>query len=139
MTDTTIENQEQLSAWVREQFQRANKYLAEQGILFDSVVTEDSRYLAPHFAVWKIKSTDDQYFWVTSGQVICDAIAFENASTARAAIKHFSFCWQAKAENIRLQSKQDQEQLATAAQLIKDAELLYALQADDKIWDDYKA
>ncbi|MFT4807348.1 MAG: hypothetical protein ACI9LX_000665 [Paraglaciecola sp.] len=36
--------EEQISEWVREQFQRANKHLAEKGVLFESVVTEESRY-----------------------------------------------------------------------------------------------
>lgn len=139
MTDITIENQEQLSSWVKEQFQRANKYLAEQGILFDSVVTEESRYLAPYFAVWKMKSSEGKYFWVTSGNVSCDAMAFENAPTARDAIKHFSFSWQAKAENIRVHVQPDRQQLAIAERLIKDAELLYEIQLREEVWQEQKA
>ena len=54
----------QLSEWVREQYQRANKHLAEQGVLFESVATEECRYLAPVVAVWKIKSTEGKYYWV---------------------------------------------------------------------------
>ena len=40
-------SEEQRAEWVREQFQKANKFLAENGVLFDSVTTEESRYLMP--------------------------------------------------------------------------------------------
>ncbi|MBT4882928.1 MAG: DUF4826 family protein, partial [Glaciecola sp.] len=52
MSDTnTPMTQAEHDQWVREQFQRANKHLAENGVLFDSVVVEESRYLAPYVAV----------------------------------------------------------------------------------------
>lgn len=54
MVESVPHDQEQLAQWVREQFQKANKHLAENGVLFESVVIEDSRYLAPMVAVWKI-------------------------------------------------------------------------------------
>lgn len=136
MAERVIETQEQLSEWVREEFQRANQYLAEQGILFDTVVTEESRYLAPYVALWKIKSMDGKFYWVTSGSVHCDLMPFENESTARAALKHFSFLWQAKAENIRQQSADDSEQQALADRIVKDAETLYQVQAKDDFWQE---
>jgi hypothetical protein len=71
MSSTEV-SQEQLSAWVKEQFQRANKHLAEKGVLFDTVVTEESRYLAPFVAIWKIKALDGKFFWVISGDVPAD-------------------------------------------------------------------
>ena len=132
-------NQEQLSQWVREQFQRANKHLAENGVLFDSVVTEASRYLAPFVAVWKIKSIDNKYYWVISGDVPCDFIPFENEQTARAAIRHFSMIWQLKAENIRQSGTSDTVQQNFAKLLIAKADDLYQIQADERVWQDYNA
>ena len=132
-------NQEQLSQWVREQFQRANKHLAENGVLFDSVVTEASRYLAPFVAVWKIKSIDKKYYWVISGDVPCDFIPFENEQTARAAIRHFSMMWQLKAENIRQSGTLDKVQLDFASLLITKAEDLYKVQDNENMWKDYSA
>ena len=58
---------EERATWVREQFQKANKFLAENGVLFESVVTEESRYLIPYLAVWKIKAMDSKRYWVISG------------------------------------------------------------------------
>lgn len=37
------QNQEALTEWVRERFQEANKYLAENGVIYDSVDTTASR------------------------------------------------------------------------------------------------
>ena len=130
-------SQEQLSVWVREQFQRANKHLAENGVLFDSVVTEVSRYLAPFVAVWKIKSTDKKYFWVISGDLPCDFVPFESEATARAAIRRFSMLWQMKAENINRLAGNDKTQQDFANLLIAKAEDLYTIAADEALWKDY--
>lgn len=137
--NTSINNQEELSTWVREQFQRANKHLAENGILFDSVVTEESRYLAPFVAIWKIKANDKKYYWVISGDVPCDFIPYESEKTARAAIRRFSFIWQIKAENIIKGQSNDKVQQEFAKLLINKAENLYDMQADEKVWQEYTA
>jgi hypothetical protein len=132
-------NQQQLSEWVREQFQRANKHLAENGVLFDSVVTEASRYLAPFVAVWKIKSIENKYYWVISGDVPCDFMSFEHEKTAREAIRRFSMIWQMKAESILQSGTSDPVQHDFAKLLIAKAENLYQIQADEKVWQDYSA
>jgi hypothetical protein len=137
--NTPITNQEELTTWVREQFQRANKHLAENGILFDSVVTDESRYLAPFVAVWKIKANDKKYYWVISGDVPCDFIPYESEKTARAAIRRFSFIWQIKAENIIKTQSNDKVQQDFANLLINKAENLYDIQADEKVWQEYTA
>jgi hypothetical protein len=137
--NTPITNQEELTTWVREQFQRANKHLAENGILFDSVVTDESRYLAPFVAVWKIKANDKKYYWVISGDVPCDFIPYESEKTARAAIRRFSFIWQIKAENIIKTQNNDKVQQDFANLLINKAENLYDIQADEKVWQEYTA
>ena len=136
MTETTPKpmDQEGLSQWVREQFQRANKHLAENGVLFDSVVTEESRYLAPYIAVWKIKAADKTYHWVISGDVPCDFMPYEAEKTAREAIRRFSFNWQLKAENIRRTGTDDTTQLEFATLLETRAEGLYEIQSDEKLW-----
>jgi hypothetical protein len=137
--NTPITNQEELTTWVREQFQRANKHLAENGILFDSVVTDESRYLAPFVAVWKIKANDKKYYWVISGDVPCDFIPYESEKTARAAIRRFSFIWQIKAENIIKTQSNDKVQQDFANLLINKAENLYDIQADEKVWQEHTA
>jgi len=91
---------EERATWVREQFQKANKFLAENGVLFDSVVTEESRYLIPYLAVWKIKSMDSKRYWVISGDLPSDYTSVDNAKDAKEALRHFAMHWQLKAENL---------------------------------------
>lgn len=120
--------------WVREQFQRANQHLAENGILFDSVVVEASRYLAPYVAVWKIKSQQGQYFWVLSGDLPVDYIPFSTAVDVRSALKHFSLSWQLKAENILSAQGLDETQENYAKLLADRAISLYQLSEKQELW-----
>jgi hypothetical protein len=125
---------EQRSEWVREQFRKANKHLAENGVLFESVVTEESRYLAPYVAIWKIKSRDNKFFWVIAGDLPSDFVLYENAGTAREVIKHFSMSWQMKAQTILNMPDADQTQLDFANLLIERADGLYDIQKEDGLW-----
>ena len=79
---------EERATWVREQFQKANKFLAENGVLFESVVTEESRYLIPYLAVWKIKAMDSKRYWVISGDLPSDYTSVDNAKDAKEALRH---------------------------------------------------
>ncbi|WP_395342878.1 DUF4826 family protein [Ningiella sp. W23] len=133
---TEINDQASLSAWVREQFQRANKHLAEKGILFESVVTENSRYLAPHAAVWQIRAQDKKSYWVISGDLPADAVPIEAAGSAREAMKRFSYTWQMQAENIERSNTTDSVQLDFAKLLQKKAEMVYAISNEEKLWQD---
>jgi hypothetical protein len=128
-------SQTELSEWAREQFQRANKHLAEKGVLFDSVVTTESRYLAPFVAIWKIKAMDGRFFWVISGDVPADFMPYESEKTARAALRGFSLRWQLQADNILHSGTKDKIQLDFAERLITKAEDLYGLFANDQAWD----
>jgi hypothetical protein len=127
-------NQDELGNWVKEQFQRANKHLAEKGILFDTVVTEESRYMAPDIAVWKIKDTNKDFYWVISGNLPADALPASTASNAREAIRHFSLSWQLKAQNILSNATSDGTQKDFADILAQKAEMLYEVQENEKWW-----
>lgn len=127
-------DEKELAEWVRTQFQRANKYLAENGILFKSVATTESRYLAPVMAVWKIVSEDNKRYWVISGDLPVDVVGEQAAATAREAIRHFSYQWQIKAENLRNLAGDDKTQLDYAALLQSKGEMLYETAMDEKLW-----
>lgn len=129
---------EQLAEWVRSQFQRANKHLAESGVLFDSIVTEESRYLAPVVAVWKIKSTDKRYFWVISGDLPCDFMPYENEKNARDALRRFALSWQLKAENLGASGNLDKTKQDYIGLLISRAEGLYQLYEKDDLWKEHQ-
>ena len=127
-------SQEQLSEWVREQYQIANKHLAEKGVLFESVVTQESRYLAPHVAIWKIKSIAGKYYWVITGDVPVDVIPYEVEKSARDTLRAFSMRWQLQAENILQSNTNDPTQKDFANILITKAEHIYELFANEHNW-----
>ncbi|MCL1126792.1 DUF4826 family protein [Shewanella surugensis] len=123
--------------WIQTQFQKANKFLAEKGILPSKVHPESSRYLAPFVAIWKIESKKPikQTFWVMSGDLPADYVDINVAATARDALRHFSMVWQMKAENIRQSTLiNDPTQAKFAQLLVSRAESLYQIHNDDKLW-----
>ncbi|MDC8830833.1 DUF4826 family protein [Alteromonas gilva] len=127
--------EEQIQAWAREQFQRANKFLAERGIVYDSVFAEDCRYLVPFVAVWKIKALDKQVYWVITGDVPLDVTYFDSADNAREAMKYFSMHWQLKAENLEVNNTANDSSQTEYIELLRTkAEQLYALQDNDAMW-----
>ncbi|RUO34978.1 DUF4826 family protein [Aliidiomarina soli] len=127
--------EEQNQAWVREQFQNANRYLAERGMLSDRILTKDSRYLIPDVAIWKFKLQDGKKVWVVNGAVTMDHVSADVAKSAREALRHFSLNWQLKAENIHaLGDAAGATELKMAQLLIRHAELLYAVGNDERLW-----
>lgn len=127
--------EEQLQAWVRTKFQEANKYLAEQGIISDQILSKDSRYLAPLVAVWKFSTADKHKIWVINGDVPTDMVTEKVAKTARDAVRHFALNWQLKADAILRSEQPAQEQRNYANYLINRAENLYQLFEQEKLWE----
>ncbi|RUO25673.1 DUF4826 domain-containing protein [Aliidiomarina minuta] len=127
---------EEQATWVREHFQSANKYLAEKGMLSDTIVTKESRYLIPTLAVWKFKLQSGQGVWVINGKVPTDHVSTKVAKTAREATRHFNMQWQLKAENILANesSARDKTQADMAKYLIQSAESVYAVTQEDRLW-----
>ena len=132
MTDIKEMTEEQQQAWIREQYLKATKYLAEKGLVTESVADKESRYLVPLMAVWKINLFDKTKVWVISGDLPTDHIVLEQEEPARNVIRHFSFKWQLQADKL-LQSD-NQEQVNYANLLINKAEGLYQLYAKDELW-----
>ncbi|MBE7214814.1 DUF4826 family protein [Shewanella benthica] len=134
----TAEQQEELrQEWIREHFQKANKFLAEKGIIPSKVIVDESRYLAPYVAVWKMESKQPkkQTFWVMSGDLPSDYVDVKMAATARDALRHFSMMWQLKAENLKQSGATREPTQAKFAQLlVSRAESLYHIHNDEKLW-----
>jgi hypothetical protein len=128
--EMTVEEQQQ---WVRDQYQVATKYLAAQGLVTQSVVVEESRYLIPFLSVWKLKVLDGSYFWVICGDLPSDHNTFDIAPNAREAVQHFSLKWQMQAENLLKSGDKEQEQFAKL--LISRAEGLYDMYQQDNVWE----
>lgn len=135
LTQEQIKQTEKANAeWVRAQFQKANAYLASKGIVPDNVAVADSRYMPPFLAVWKLNSKDKQAFWVVSGDVPTDHIAFSAAPTAREALRTFSLQWQMKAQQIIDTGTADKTQQDFANLLINRAHSLYDMFNADELW-----
>ena len=132
MTKTVPMTEEQQQQWIRNQYQVATKYLAEKGIVTKSVQLEESRYVVPVLALWKITSIDDNKCWVLCGDLPSDHGSIDVAPNAREALRHFSLKWQMQAENL-LQAK-NEEQNKFAQLLIGRADGLYKLFNDESLW-----
>lgn len=130
-------SEEERQTWVREQFQNANQYLAERGLLSDRILTKESRYLVPNIAIWKFKLQNGKKVWVINGRVTTDHVNADVAKTARDVIRHFSLNWQLKAENINaLGEAADPAQKGMVDILIRNAEALYELSQDERLWNE---
>ena len=131
---TEEQKQQRDIQWQRECFQNAQKHLAEKGIIPNTVIDKDSRFLAPACAVWKMKAQNGKTYWVITGQLPTDHVEVVAATTARAAIKHFSYQWQLKADAILANAGHDQSQAQFANLLINRAHGLYDIAENDQLW-----
>ncbi len=136
MTEQTTPQitEQQRQQWLNEQFKKATKYLAENGVVVSTVDDAASRYLYPLWAVLKVKAMDGAAFWVLSGDLPVDFISAGNAANGRDALRHFVMSWQLKAENIQRSGIIDQTQLQFAAIMQNRAEQLYKFVEKDEIW-----
>lgn len=119
-------------AWIKDQYQVATKYLADKGMITDSVKVEDSRYLIPVFAIWQLTLLNGERYWVLCGDLPTDHSRIDVAPNAREALKHFSLKWQMQAEN--LLKAESVEQNNFAKQLIDRADGLYQLCENKPLW-----
>lgn len=132
MTEQKQMTNEEQQKWVRDQYQVATKYLADKGLVTDSVAVEDSRYLIPLVSVWKLKLLDNTKLWVICGDLPTDHSAIDAAPTARDALRHFSLKWQLQAENLRQAGGAEQEDFAKI--LVSRAEGLYKIHENESLW-----
>ncbi|MCL1113109.1 MULTISPECIES: DUF4826 family protein [Shewanella] len=137
VTKPAVDQEAMRQEWVRTQFQKANRFLAEKGVIPSNVLASESRYLAPYLAIWKMESKQPkkQTFWVMSGDLPSDYVDVKVAATARDAIRHFSMMWQLKAENLHKSGMtKDATQMKFAQLLVSRAESLYKMHQDEKLW-----
>ncbi|MEW6997200.1 DUF4826 family protein [Colwelliaceae bacterium BS250] len=135
MSEENQLTEEQSKQWVREQYLKATKYLADKGIVTKSVITTESRYIVPVVAVWKLVTMTGESVWVIGGDVPSDHIAVSAAGDAREALRNFSMKWQLQADNLLALPGQDKTQTDFAHLLISRAEGLYHLFEDEKLWN----
>lgn len=127
-------SEQEIITWSREAYQKATAFLAEKGLITETVSMEHSRYLAPLVAVWKIKTTENKWLWVLSGDLPTDFVAESAATTAREAMKSFSFKWQMDSEKILAAKGFGADQAEFAKVLQQKAEHLYEICEADSLW-----
>ena len=120
--------------WVREQFQKANEYLASKGIIPDNVAVSESRYMPPFLAIWKMNAKDNKAFWVLSGDLPTDHMPISAALNAREAVRSFSLNWQLKAQQIINAGVTDKTQIEFANLLVHRAQAMYDMFEQDALW-----
>ncbi len=135
MSDQIKDNSEQdFIVWQRDTLQSAQKHLASKGVIPSSINDKESRYLAPLFAVWKIKAQNGKSYWVVAGQLPTDHAQASCAPNAREALRYFSMQWQLKAQAILDSKIQDKTQIEFAQLLINRAHGLYEMFEKDELW-----
>lgn len=141
MTETTSTpiqkgmDQVQAAQWFNEQLGKATRYLAEQGVILDTVFHDQSTYVAPMFAIFKIRCKDRKKYWVIAGDLPTDFTPDTAAKDFKSALRHFTLNWQMKAENMIRAGLRDNIQRDFAQLLITKAEALYAFVDNNVLWD----
>ncbi|MCG9758130.1 MULTISPECIES: DUF4826 family protein [Pseudoalteromonas] len=131
----TPEQQHQRSIqWQRSCVQAAQKHLADKGVLPQSILEKECRYIEPMVALWKIKGQNGKKYWVITGNLPTDHIEASAAATPREALRYFSFHWQMKAEEIISAKPVDKTQAQFANLLVNRAHGLYELFSKDELW-----
>ena len=131
MTDTnqvtlTPEQQEGM-VWAQAQLRDASKFMAEKGIVMDTVYNEVSTYVTNKVAIFKIRCKDRNKYWVICGDVPTDYAPANVAKDYKEVARHFSLNWQLKAENIFAIPNRTKVQDDFAKLLVAKAEELYSL------------
>ncbi|MCY7293985.1 DUF4826 family protein [Alteromonas sp. a30] len=144
MKDTPVENQEQLSdeeqrlalaaQWFNQQSQKATSYLAQKGVVVETVFNEECTYVAPLFAIFKIRDKERKKYWVIAGDLPTDFATDNVAKDAKNAIRHFSLQWQMRAENMIRVGIKDTVQRDFAQMLVTKAEAIYPFVESEALW-----
>lgn len=119
--------------WLTTQLQKANKFLAEQGVIAANTVLTHSRYMVPAAAVWLIEGANRRHYWVMTGELPTDILAADAAKDAREAMRGFHMRWQLRAEQM-MQANPTEETRKIATLLVESAEVLYKLTENDSLW-----
>ena len=139
---TNKEKQLKFKDWAQTEYVKISKFCGSKGYQVISVNQKKCLFLAPQIAIWYVRTDDKKVdLWVISGDFPTDLTVSKVAKNAREVIRHFSLSWQLKAAKleeslaegkIALAGKETQEKFAQ--QLITQAESLYTLYNDEKIW-----
>lgn len=124
--DTTAADE--TNAWLRALIDDATATLGGLGLFDDPLMDIKPAWTLPHrILIGKVRAHGNAagFRWFVCGELPLDHIGDDAAGTPREAARHFSMKWQLEATR---------QAGADAESLIRNAEALYAVVADDRLW-----
>lgn len=126
--DTVSEIDDKLQAWIRRQLDNAVKGFIESELYEDALIEVKPAWVLPsQLLIGKVREQSNpiSFRWFICGEVPLDHMDSNAATTPREAIRHFALKWQLEAANLKGDG---------AAALIEQAESLYPLADDGRLW-----
>lgn len=126
--DSDLQSNAVLRTWIREQLDAAVGKINELQVFDDPFIESKPAWVLPmQILVGKVRAQSDprSFSWFVCGEVPLDHVDAAAATSPREALRHFAMKWQIDA------SRLDPD---AAASLIDDAQSLYNLTEDDRLW-----
>lgn len=127
--EDTQEKNAALNAWLRPLIEDATAKLGDMGLFDDPLMDVKPAWALPNrVLIGKVRAHGNPatFRWFICGEMPLDHVGDEVASSPRDAARHFSLKWQLDAT--RLDG-------AAADTLAQQAEVLYGLVEDDRLWE----
>ena len=116
-------------AWIKELVSLAVRGTSEMGVFDEAVIEARPEWALPNrLLVGKVRPQMDPraFCWFICGEVPLDYLRGDVATSPREALRHFAMKWQLDAERT--------EDAGSADALIENAEAVYALADDERVW-----
>lgn len=134
----------ELDAWIKKQLDTAVRKLMNQGAIDSLIVEAKPAWVLPfQILIGKIRAQDhsQDFEWFICGEVPTDYLEAAVASTPRETARHFVMKWQLAAARHQEKLAQDptaatpeSQQEDPGGQLADQAEALYSVVEDDRLW-----
>ena len=135
-----LPEQAELNTWIKKHLDASVRKFMKQGSIESIMVEAKPAWVLPfQILIGKIRTpgSSKEFDWFICGEVPTDYLESSVASAPRDAAKHFAMKWQLAAARhqqnpVAITQKSRQED--PAAELVKQAEALYELVEDDRLW-----
>ena len=99
--ETSTFDDPQDAAWIKAQCEIVTHYLAKEGVKHNGVATEPEWFIAPHVAVWAIRSVKDPDYvgwWAISGDLPTDYMTYRREESVGEILIAFATRWREAAK-----------------------------------------
>lgn len=139
-----LPEQAELDTWIKKHLDASVKKYMKQGNIESVMVEAKPAWVLPfQILIGKIRTpgSSNEFFWFICGEVPTDYLESSVAFAPRDAAKHFAMKWQLAAARHQQKVEQNPATIAQssqqedpAAELVTQAEALYGLVEDDRLW-----